>query len=444
MVVSVKDYGAKGDGATPDTDAIQRAVNAVKPGGTVLFPAGTYRIETDKGVNLKDNIRLDMQSATLVGPNVAGARCRIFTLEGKRNVTISGGTLIGSTAGSPQWGVGILASDTQDLVIQNVWFREFHHDGILLTGNSGCQRVAVRHCVAVNNRRTGIAIVHAREVTVEDSTFNGTSGQSPQAGLNAEPNPDEEVRTLRIRRCWFRGNKGNGIYIHKALGRAVADVSVESSVIEDNDYGIVVSEASAVYLAGNRVLRHAAQNRAGIVLGAVAQGKVLANFIDANFRGVLSSASRGIDIRSNVIFGTGAATAPHGGDGRDGVLCLGGNAVVANACIVANNTIRRPPGSGIVTHLVTGTQLLNNAIEDPGQRAILLRGTAGSQARGNRISGAAREAPPGRYDAIELEQLSNNNMVVGNTIRRSPGMRNVIGVAAGCLGNTVSPNTVLN
>jgi hypothetical protein len=73
-----------------------------------------------------------------------------------------------------------------------------------------------------------------------------------------------------------------------------------------------------------------------------------------------------------------------------------------------------------------------------------LRGTAGSQARGNRISGAAREAPPGRYDAIELEQLSNNNMVVGNTIRRSPGMRNVIGVAAGCLGNTVSPNTVLN
>ncbi|HEY7512844.1 MAG TPA: glycosyl hydrolase family 28-related protein, partial [Vicinamibacteria bacterium] len=36
MVVSVKDYGAKGDGTTPDTDAIQRAVNAVRSGGTVL------------------------------------------------------------------------------------------------------------------------------------------------------------------------------------------------------------------------------------------------------------------------------------------------------------------------------------------------------------------------------------------------------------------------
>ncbi len=149
-----------------------------------------------------------------------------------------------------------------------MWFRDFYLDGILLTGNAGCQRVTVRHCVAVNNRRTGIAVIHASDVTVEDSTFNGTSGQPPQAGLNAEPHPGEDVRKLRIRRCWFRGNKGNGIYIHKALGRSISDVSVENSVIEDNDYGIVVCEASSVYLAGNRILRHTAENRAGIALGS--------------------------------------------------------------------------------------------------------------------------------------------------------------------------------
>src|SRR5262245_26830942 len=74
LVVSVKDYGAVGNGTTADTNAIQRAVNAVMPGGTVRFPPGTYKIETDKGVTLKDDIRLDMEGATLVGPNVAGAR----------------------------------------------------------------------------------------------------------------------------------------------------------------------------------------------------------------------------------------------------------------------------------------------------------------------------------------------------------------------------------
>jgi hypothetical protein len=45
-VVSVKDFGATGDGTTDDTTAIQAAVDAVGAagGGTVFFPAGTYLV----------------------------------------------------------------------------------------------------------------------------------------------------------------------------------------------------------------------------------------------------------------------------------------------------------------------------------------------------------------------------------------------------------------
>jgi parallel beta-helix repeat protein len=42
-VVSVKSYGAKGDGTSDDTAAIQRAFNRVPMGDVLLFPAGTYR-----------------------------------------------------------------------------------------------------------------------------------------------------------------------------------------------------------------------------------------------------------------------------------------------------------------------------------------------------------------------------------------------------------------
>jgi hypothetical protein len=44
--VSVKDFGAVGDGTTNDTAAIQAAINYVASlrGGVVLFPSGTYRI----------------------------------------------------------------------------------------------------------------------------------------------------------------------------------------------------------------------------------------------------------------------------------------------------------------------------------------------------------------------------------------------------------------
>lgn len=45
--VSVKDFGAVGDGVTDDTAAIQAAIDSVKiTGGRVFFPTGTYRLTT--------------------------------------------------------------------------------------------------------------------------------------------------------------------------------------------------------------------------------------------------------------------------------------------------------------------------------------------------------------------------------------------------------------
>ena len=52
-VVSLKDFGAKGDGITDDTAAIQAAHAAIcaAGGGDLLYPAGTYLIQPVSGVN---------------------------------------------------------------------------------------------------------------------------------------------------------------------------------------------------------------------------------------------------------------------------------------------------------------------------------------------------------------------------------------------------------
>jgi hypothetical protein len=42
QTISVKDFGAKGDGSTNDRSAIQTAINATPPGGTLLVPPGQY------------------------------------------------------------------------------------------------------------------------------------------------------------------------------------------------------------------------------------------------------------------------------------------------------------------------------------------------------------------------------------------------------------------
>jgi hypothetical protein len=51
--ISVKDFGAIGDGVTDDTSAIQKAINyaaTYTPGGAVFLPSGTYKISAALGV----------------------------------------------------------------------------------------------------------------------------------------------------------------------------------------------------------------------------------------------------------------------------------------------------------------------------------------------------------------------------------------------------------
>lgn len=64
-ILSVKDFGAKGDGSTDDAAAILAALTACTPYGTVIFPAGTYVIGSQINIP-QSNITIDGQGATLV------------------------------------------------------------------------------------------------------------------------------------------------------------------------------------------------------------------------------------------------------------------------------------------------------------------------------------------------------------------------------------------
>src|SRR5215469_14823535 len=67
-------YGAKGDGKTIDSPAINQAIEAAAAsgGGTVRFPAGTY---LSFSIRLKSNIALYLDAgATILAADPAGAK----------------------------------------------------------------------------------------------------------------------------------------------------------------------------------------------------------------------------------------------------------------------------------------------------------------------------------------------------------------------------------
>lgn len=69
-VVSVKDFGAVGNGLADDTVAIQNAIDSLTiTGGTVFFPPGTYRIARNVGTNDRWGVKVTASNITLQGSN---------------------------------------------------------------------------------------------------------------------------------------------------------------------------------------------------------------------------------------------------------------------------------------------------------------------------------------------------------------------------------------
>jgi hypothetical protein len=117
--ISVRDFGAAGDGVTPDTGAIQAAIDACTAtgGGTVYLPPGNYLTGT---ITLKDNVTLHVgPSARLLGstsltdyPNIRRDAGGMFGLEyldycllhacGAHHITVTGeGIVDGQGAAFP-------------------------------------------------------------------------------------------------------------------------------------------------------------------------------------------------------------------------------------------------------------------------------------------------------------------------------------------------------
>ena len=84
QTVSVKDFGAVGDGVADDTAAIQAAVNAAK---NIIVPTGTYKITAD--INLTSNQTIECQADVVFDVSSAPTGTRVFYAAGSFGSTYS-------------------------------------------------------------------------------------------------------------------------------------------------------------------------------------------------------------------------------------------------------------------------------------------------------------------------------------------------------------------
>ncbi|HEU4952275.1 MAG TPA: right-handed parallel beta-helix repeat-containing protein [Holophagaceae bacterium] len=215
--VNVKDapYGAKGDGVTDDTAAIQKAINAIGgTGGTVAIPDGTYLIDALISLQLKSDMTLSLSSGAVLKAIPNGAdNYTIVRVSGVSRVNILGGTLLGDrsahTGTTGQQGMGLrITGNASQIAVAGVTAKECWGDGFMV---ADAANVSLCHVTADHNRRQGLSITGGQNVAVKDSTFKNSAGSIPEDGIDIEPNAGQTVSNVHITGCTLSGNAGDGI-----------------------------------------------------------------------------------------------------------------------------------------------------------------------------------------------------------------------------------------
>lgn len=193
-IVNVKQFGAKGDGATDDTNCVQNALNK---GKTIIFPSGTYEINAVTTLKLTDRenihiiINKDAEIKVITNDSThyfafSLLRCSNVLIDGGGKVT---GDMDTHTGTDGEWGYGFRIYNCKKVVIRDIEIQKMWGDGIYVgdyIDGTQCENVLIQRCYIHNNRRQGISICYVNGITVDECLITNISGTWPQSGIDVE------------------------------------------------------------------------------------------------------------------------------------------------------------------------------------------------------------------------------------------------------------------
>jgi len=161
------------------------------------------------------------------------------------NVAVIGGTLEGDrnqhSGKDGEWGMGIwIGEGAEHVTISGVAALKMWGDGFYIKGANDVRLCSV---VAENNRRQGLSIIQVNGLEIRNSTFKNTHGTRPSAGIDIEPDNDEQhVANVRIHDSKFLDNAGAGIAV-VAKKSLVSNIEITRNQFFGNLHPLIVKGA---------------------------------------------------------------------------------------------------------------------------------------------------------------------------------------------------------
>lgn len=246
--IRIDDFGAKGDGLSDDTDAINLALAEAR-GNVVTFSSGkVYRVRGAKadntgGIGIASGAHLRGYGATVKLLDAQDAEvwqpC-ILRLRETEHVTVEGLTLDGNRdhnnppmTDGDGGGNNIQLESARHTRLIGVVSRHASTDGLTATcswsirggSKEPTDGLYVQRSVFTANNRQGLSVISLRHAVFEDTEFGKTGGKAPGAGIDFENDwPHQTIEDITFARCRMIDNRTLGIVFAVRRGIWARDI----------------------------------------------------------------------------------------------------------------------------------------------------------------------------------------------------------------------------
>lgn len=402
LVLNVKDFGARGDGTTDDTAAIQRALDAIPAGGaTVHFPTGTYLVSITAGnPTLGIALMLNRQGVTLTGNGIDASVIKLASGQPDYRAILADGTSNGTTnlsgltvrnltwdqnsagnvitdvsEGSPLrtgWSRFVIRCNVANrFTVSDCRFTNCDNINTIIANSSAVHNVIIRDCLFDNTGANSPShdhssiYTHASKVTIKSNTFIGT-GVSARTAIETHG----EIQNVRDNRSIGFFCLANitgvaattvGVVVEGNIGRGVGSgIKLWSRLYTGNTSGYGLED---VLLQGNLLevdfdaWASVVSYKTGIALDVESDLPV-----------------RNVAIRDNIIRYKSFSTVPIATDNLSAGIQWYRNTARTGSDLnvdISRNVIERPPAAGFyINPNMTSTKrmsLRDNVIVNPGE-----------------------------------------------------------------------------
>ena len=379
--VSVKDFGATGDGVTDDTAALQSCFNYAAGVATVYIPAGTYMVDAvtnQTGQNrggpfIPSNSHIVMDVSTVIKaiPNASDSY-NVLLINNATNVIVENGTVQGDRATHVNTGVFgaccVAIWGSTDVFIYNVTAKDSYTDGFWILYNDAVapyaesRNVHLINCTADNNYRNGASVIGCIGGSIVGGRYINSNGTAPQDGIDVEPNANNgsggpsTVSNFVVQGVHAYGNSTTGIEVYGAGTVEYVDL-IGNFCYDNGAQGIVYRSASNGSVDTNTVYDNAVN---GISAYSVTNTAFNNNITTKNVQaGIIIQNPQNALTQDLVIDGNIS------NENGTGILVTGLTNQIANV-VVSNNEVFANQGDGININYASNVRVDSNVIASNG------------------------------------------------------------------------------